>query len=170
MDLTVFPERGEWRARLDDGRVWPCVIGRGGVTAAKREGDGATPLGRWPVRRVLYRADRLCAPGTSLPVAPIAPADGWCDDPASPAYNQPVYLPCESGHEALWRADGLYDLLAVLGFNDDPPIPGKGSAIFLHCARGDGTPTAGCVALERAALHTVLRAMAPGSHVAVTAA
>ena len=170
MDLTVFPDRGEWRARLDDGRVWPCVIGRGGVTAAKREGDGATPLGRWPVRRVLYRPDRLPHPETRLPVAPIAPDDGWCDDPASPAYNQPVQRPCESSHEALWRDDDLYDLLAVLGVNDDPPIPGRGSAIFLHCAPADGTATAGCVALERTALDTVLRVMAPGSYVAVTAA
>jgi len=167
MNLTVFPGPRGWLARLDDGRTWPCVLGRTGVTADKREGDGATPLGGWPVRRVLYRPDRLCEPETDLPCTPIAPDDGWCDDPASPAYNQPVKLPFDGGHEALWRADGLYDLLVVLGFNDDPAVPGMGSAIFLHCAPPGGRPTAGCVALERDGLEAVLRGMGPGSRVAV---
>ncbi|SDG24667.1 L,D-transpeptidase catalytic domain [Limimonas halophila] len=167
MDLTVFPTADGWRARLDDGRVWPCVIGRSGTTATKAEGDGATPLGAWPVRRVLYRPDRLSEPETSLPLSAIAPDDGWCDDPANPHYNRPVKLPFDGGHEVLWRDDGLYDLVVVLGHNDDPPTPGAGSAIFLHRMRPDGAPTEGCVALEPAALAAVVRALRPGSRIVI---
>jgi L,D-peptidoglycan transpeptidase YkuD (ErfK/YbiS/YcfS/YnhG family) len=114
-----------------------CALGRSGVTeaAAKREGDGATPLGDWPIRRLLYRRDRLPEhglPATALAAKPIGPNDGWCDDPGDPAYNRPVSLPYAASHERLWREDGAYDLVVVLGHNDDPPVPGMGSAIFLH--------------------------------------
>lgn len=136
-----------------DGWVrWPggsarCALGRGGIRTDKREGDGATPVGRFPLRHVLYRPDRLAPPATALPVAPIAPEDGWCDDPADPAYNRPVRLPYPARHEELWRADEVYDVIVVLGHNDDPVVPGAGSAVFLHVARPDYAPTAGCVAL-----------------------
>ncbi len=134
-----------------------CALGRGGVRPDKREGDGATPVGRFPLRRVLYRPDRLARPATALPCAPIAPEDGWCDDPADPAYNRPVRLPHPARHERLWREDGLYDVVAVLGHNDDPVVPGAGSAIFLHVARPDLGPTEGCIAL---ALPDLLRLLA----------
>ena len=129
------------------GRAWRCALGRGGIRADKREGDGATPVGRFALRRLLYRADRLAAPPTALPVAPIGPHDGWCDDPAHPAYNRPVTLPFAASHERLWRDDAVYDVIVVLGHNDAPPAPGLGSAIFLHVARPDLAPTEGCVAL-----------------------
>ncbi|HMO43233.1 MAG TPA: hypothetical protein PKB04_07905, partial [Phenylobacterium sp.] len=98
-------------------RAFPRAIGKGGMVAAqaKREGDGASPLGAWPLRRVLYRPDRGPAPRTALPVSPITPDDGWCDDPAHPDYNRPVKRPFDASHEALWREDGLYDLVVVLG-------------------------------------------------------
>lgn len=148
-----------------------CAFGPAGVTAgeAKREGDGATPAGTWPMRRALHRADRGPAPRTALPLAEIAPDDGWCDDPADPAYNRPVKLPYPASAEAMWRQDGLYDIVVILGHNDDPPVPGKGSAIFLHCARPDYGPTQGCVALARADLEAVLALAAPGDALEVTA-
>lgn len=131
------------------GRRWRCALGRGGVRTDKREGDGATPAGRFPLRRVLYRADRLAAPETALPRAAIAGDDGWCDDPADPAYNRPVKRPYAASHERMWREDALYDVVVVLGHNDDPPVPGLGSAVFLHVARADYGPTEGCVAMAR---------------------
>jgi len=140
-----------------------CVLGRGGVRGDKREGDGATPLGCWPLRRVLFRPDRLAAPRTILPVRALAPTDGWCDDPGDPAYNRPVALPFPASAETLWRADGLYDVIVVLGHNDDPPVPGAGSAIFLHVARPDWGPTQGCVALPRPDLLALLAALPEGS-------
>ncbi len=151
--------------RFQLGARWTrCALGRGGVIAAadKREGDGATPLGAWPMRRVLYRADRGVAPASALPTAPIAPDDGWCDDAGDAAYNQPVRLPYAGRCERMWRDDGLYDLVVVLAHNDDPPVPGLGSAIFLHCASPDFKPTEGCVALARGDLEALLALARPG--------
>lgn len=138
------------------GRRFACALGRGGVRSNKREGDGATPAGRFPLRRVLYRPDRVTPPRTALPVAPLAPHDGWCDDPAHPLYNRPLRLPHEARHEALWRAGRVYDLIVVLGHNDAPVVPDAGSAVFLHVAQPDYTPTAGCVAVAAGDLLTIL--------------
>lgn len=145
-------------------RRYRCALGRGGISADKREGDGATPAGRFALRRVLYRADRVPRPATGLPVAAIGPRDGWCDDPADAAYNKPVCLPYGARAEALFRADGLYDILAVIGHNDDAVLPGAGSAIFLHLARLDHGPTEGCVALAAEPLREAL-ALADASSV-----
>ena len=141
---------------------WRCAFGRGGVRVDKREGDGATPAGLWPLRRVWYRADRVATPETSLPVRAIAEADGWCDDPASPDYNRLVVLPHPARHERLWRADGLYDVLVEIGHNDDPPRAGLGSAIFMHVARPGYAPTEGCVALRIEDLRVALRSCDAG--------
>jgi L,D-peptidoglycan transpeptidase YkuD (ErfK/YbiS/YcfS/YnhG family) len=142
-------------------RTCRCALGHGGVRIDKREGDGATPVGRFPLRRVLYRPDRLSAPTTLLPVAPLAPLDAWCDDPADPQYNRPVRLPYAARHEELWRTDALYDVIVVIGHNDAPVVPGKGSAIFLHLASADYRPTRGCVALTRQDLLDVLTGVGP---------
>ena len=157
MDILVTPTSGHrGTLRLGDD-AYACALGRSGVTANKHEGDGATPAGRFPLRAIRYRADRLTPPDTGLPAAAIDPADGWCDAPDDPAhYNRPVSLPHATSAERMWRDDGLYDLLVILGHNDAPPVPGLGSAIFLHCARIDGDgilgPTEGCVALPRTTL------------------
>jgi L,D-peptidoglycan transpeptidase YkuD (ErfK/YbiS/YcfS/YnhG family) len=143
-------------------RRWRCAFGPAGIRADKREGDGATPAGRFPLRRLLWRADRLARPATALPTAPIDSADGWCDDPTHADYNRQVRLPHPARAERLWREDGLYDLVVVLGHNDDPPVAGHGSAIFLHVARPDYAPTLGCVALARADLLDMLRDCRPG--------
>lgn len=140
------------------GRTFRAALGRGGVRADKQEGDGATPAGLLPLRRVLYRADRVPPPTCAVPIEPLAPDDGWCDDPVDPAYNRPVRLPYAASHEELWRTDALYDVIGVLGWNDTPPARGRGSAIFLHIARPDFAPTVGCIALAPADLASVLAA------------
>lgn len=129
----------------------PCVLGKGGILPAeqKREGDGASPAGCYPLRWVFYRPDRLATPATRLLSLPLTPEMGWCDDPTDPAYNRLVPLPFAASHEQLWRDDGLYDLILVLGHNDAPPRPGWGSAIFLHIARPGYLPTEGCIALAK---------------------
>ncbi|MCX7382148.1 MAG: L,D-transpeptidase family protein [Alphaproteobacteria bacterium] len=133
------------------GRTYRCALGRGGVRADKEEGDGATPLAVLPLRRVYFRADRVKIPVCAVP-------DGWCDDPTSRIYNQPVRLPCSARHEELWRRDALYDIIAVLGWNDAPVERRRGSAIFLHVARADYAATEGCVALALPDLREVLAA------------
>ncbi len=138
------------------GQRYRAALGHGGITTDKREGDGATPAGPLPLRRVLFRADRVARPRAAVPVVLLAPNDGWCDDPADPAYNRLVRLPCAASHEALWRDDGLYDIIGVLGWNDDPPRRDRGSAIFLHLARPDYAPTEGCIALSRPDLLALL--------------
>ena len=148
-----------------------CALGPAGVVPAaqKREGDGASPAGVWPIRRVLYRPDREAPPQTELRVAAIEPDDGWCDAPDDPAYNRPVKLPHPASAERMWREDNLYDLVVILGHNDDPPVPGLGSAIFLHLARPDYAPTHGCVAVARSDLEALLRAARPGDAVEIRA-
>lgn len=138
-------------------RLRACV-GRGGVTRYKREGDAATPQGLLVLRRVLFRADRLAPPVCAVPREPLAPDDGWCDDVGHPDYNRMIRLPHPARHEALWREDAVYDLIGVLGWNDDPVEPGRGSAIFLHVARPDYRPTDGCIALALPDLLSVLKA------------
>jgi len=140
------------------GQAWRCALGRGGMRADKQEGDGATPIGLLPLRRVLYRADRGAAPQAAVPVEPLAPDEGWCDDPSHADYNRRIRLPHPARHEELWRADHVYDLIGILGWNDAPVQRGRGSAIFLHLARPGYAPTEGCVALEAADLRALLAA------------
>ena len=106
---------------------------------------------------------------TGLPVGPIDEADGWCDDPADAAYNQPVRLPFAPSHERLWRDDHLYDLIVIIGHNDSPPVPFRGSAVFMHLARPGWTPTEGCIALARPDLETLLALLAPGDEIEILA-
>ena len=148
-----------------------CSIGKGGMIAAadKREGDGASPIGSWEMKRVFYRADKIEAPITGLSLVPISENDGWCDDPDDPLYNRPVTLPYPARHEKLWREDDVYDIVVELGHNDDPPVPGLGSAIFLHVAKPDYAPTEGCIALSEADLRNVLKLAQPGSRLEISA-
>jgi L,D-peptidoglycan transpeptidase YkuD (ErfK/YbiS/YcfS/YnhG family) len=152
---------------LCPGEALACAIGRTGIRRDKREGDGATPAGSFPLRRVLYRPDRGARPETGLPVEALDPRDGWCDDPEDPAYNTQVRLPHGGGSERLWRGDHLYDIIVVIGHNDDPVVPGAGSAIFLHVAGEGLAPTEGCVALEEPALRRLLAALGPGDAIAI---
>jgi L,D-peptidoglycan transpeptidase YkuD (ErfK/YbiS/YcfS/YnhG family) len=131
--------------------VLPAIIGRNGFVAArnKREGDGATPCGRWPLRKIYYRADRINCPSTPICCQSLQPESGWCDDVMSADYNRYITRPFAFRHEQMWRTDAAYDFVGALGYNDAPVISGHGSAIFLHCIAAGKTSTAGCVAVSR---------------------
>jgi len=139
------------------------ALGRSGMKALKREGDGATPLGRFPIREVLYRTDRISRPRTGVPCRVIRKRDGWCDDPSDRNYNRPIKLPSRRSAEGMMRADELYDVVVVLGYNDRPRVRGRGSAIFMHLARPGYTPTEGCIALSRGDMLALLRHLRPGT-------
>jgi len=169
-----MPPSSVFEATAGGNLRWPggagrCVFGRNGAIAAsaKREGDGATPIGEWPMRRIYYRPDRLGAPRSRLPVEALNPQSGWCDDPGSSSYNQAIALPFTLSHEKLWRADGLYDVIVALGYNDAPVVAGRGSAIFLHIAAPNWSPTEGCVATDLAALLALAGQAAPGDSLAI---
>jgi L,D-peptidoglycan transpeptidase YkuD (ErfK/YbiS/YcfS/YnhG family) len=154
--------------------TWPsgetrAICGRGGVRADKREGDGASPEGIFPLLYGFYRADRIARPESGLPMTALQPNHGWVDDPADPNYNRLVTLPYAASHEEMWLADGLYDLVVVIGYNTDPVVPGRGSAIFLHVARPDFSPTAGCIAIARDTLAALLGLLGPGSTITIRA-
>lgn len=148
MDLFLHRANDGSHELALEGATLPCAIGKGGVRRNKREGDGATPVGRFPFRRVFYRTDRL-GPLAGCPSAiPIESDHGWSDDPADPQhYNRLVKLPYAYSHERLMREDAVYDVVVELGYNDTPPEPGRGSAIFMHVARPDYSGTEGCIAL-----------------------
>lgn len=159
----------EWR-----GKIYQCAVGRNGVAkeGEKREGDGRTPSGTFPLRGLYYRPDRIAREALPARLQPIAlsPGDGWCDEPADPQYNRPVRLPYAASHEELWRRqDDLYDLILVVGYNDDPVVPGRGSAIFMHVARTGYAPTAGCVALSVKDLMEILASLEPQSRIRIVA-
>ena len=129
---------------------FPCSVGRGGLTTDKVEGDGATPIGEHRIVDMLYRADRIARPCDWA--TPIGPNDLWSDEPADIAYNSQVKVPYHHSHEALRRADPMYDLILVTDWNYPNADAGKGSAIFIHQWRRPRYPTAGCIAVSRANL------------------
>ena len=156
--------RAQARVALAHG-VRPAALGRSGIRALKREGDGGTPSGRFAVRQVLYRADRMQRPRTLLPLRAIRNHDGWCEDPSDRNYNRLVKLSPRSNADRLKREDQLYDLVLVLGYNDRPRMRGRGSAIFVHLVRPGFTPTAGCIALSRHDLLMLLAEVRSGSSI-----
>jgi len=162
VDLAYRAGRLSW----PDGDA-PAACGRGGVRADKREGDGVTPAGRFALLPGFYRADRIAPPPGHLAMTALRPNDGWVDDPLDPGYNRLVSLPYPAHHEAMWRDDGLYDLVVPIGYNSDPPLPGRGSAIFLHVAQADFAATEGCVAIARDVLVRVLGLLGPGSMITI---
>ncbi len=161
-DLLV----GRWGVRFC-GRRFPASIGRGGISANKAEGDGATPAGAHRISAVLYRAGRIGRAELPSGGRRIGPQDFWSDDPRDPAYNRPVRAPHRFGHERLFRADPIYDLILITDWNTRPAVPGSGSAIFLHQWRGPGHLTAGCVAFRRDHLIWIARRLRPWTRVLV---
>ena len=157
MEIKVY---GGGRLVMGD-REYRCALGRSGLTMDKREGDGGTPVGRFPLRAVLYREDRLGQPDSCLPTERILDTDGWCDDPSDPQYNRHVNLPYQASAENLHRQDRLYDIIVILGYNDQPVRPGRGSAIFFHIASPDYKPTEGCVAVSHVDMYEILRQVTP---------
>ena len=153
--------------RLGPGPTLPCALGRGGLVHEKREGDGGTPAGcSLQILRGWYRPDRFARPRSLVPLAPLPRGLGWCDESGAALYNRAAPLPLNIGHETMWRRDGLYDVVLVLDWNIAPRRAGRGSAIFLHCAKnheprqGEAmrprvrtlrlAPTLGCIALAPA--------------------
>lgn len=168
--LRVVPRVGDRRTGLllAAGAVIPCALGNAGIVQVKREGDGGSPRGRLRLRGGVFRADHVARPRTALPLRPTQPRDGWCDDACDRRYNRPIALPAPGvSAEALWRSDGLYDVVIDLDHNRGPIRPGRGSAIFLHIARPGHRPTEGCVALERADLLRLLRRLGPRTHLVI---
>ncbi|WP_353198048.1 L,D-transpeptidase family protein [Sandarakinorhabdus sp.] len=170
--MTIFHANPTTHSITGLGQTHPASFGKGGYCPApdKREGDGKTPLGLWPIRAALLRPDRLPTPRTALPWRWLRPWDGWSDAITDPAYNRPVFMPHPFSAESLWRDDHAYDLILILAHNDAPPTPGLGSAIFWHCRQPDGRPTEGCAAQDRETLFHWLEAMAPGDAVSILAA
>lgn len=146
---------------------WPCALGRGGIRALKREGDGATPRGRFGLDSAYYRADKLRRSPFALPLRAISRDLGWCDATSDRNYNRSVRHPYPASAECMWREDGLYDLVVVLGYNIRPRIKGRGSAIFMHVARQGLPPTEGCIALRRDHLVRVLGMVRPRTRIVV---
>lgn len=161
--------KGQYRLSFD-GLTMRCAVGRSGLILDKKEGDGGTPIGIWPLRRVFYRADKVKKPETRLHVVEIGPADGWCDAPADKNYNRLVKLPYPASAEDMWRSDDIYDIVVELGYNDEPVVPGKGSAIFLHLSRKDYNATAGCVAVSLKDMRSLLARCEPGVEIHVDGA
>ena len=167
--LRVRPKPGE-RTRgwlLAGPLAVPVALGRGGIRANKREGDGGTPRGTFRLRRLWWRADRMTRPMTQLPVRPIRSDDGWCEDPRDRHYNQPIRLKPDHPGDRLKRADHLYDLIIELDHNTRPRIAGRGSAVFVHMARPGFAPTAGCVALKADALRRLLARIGPRTRIVI---
>lgn len=152
------------RGLLAWGHRLPCTIGRGGITTAKREGDGATPAGLHRIAGLLYRPDRLALPAPWA--RPIGPRDLWSDDPRDPAYNTLVRAPHSMSHEVLRRADPLYDLILLTDWNADGK-PERGSAIFLHRWRRPCAPTEGCIAVSPLDIAWLAARAAPGTRLLV---
>lgn len=138
------------------GFALPVALGRSGILANKREGDGGSPRGRFGIIRLWWRADRLPRPATRLPARPIGPRDAWCEDPRDRRYNRPIRIPDSATGDRLRREDALYDLVIELDHNTRPRVAGRGSAVFIHVARPGFLPTAGCVALDARALSRLL--------------
>jgi L,D-peptidoglycan transpeptidase YkuD (ErfK/YbiS/YcfS/YnhG family) len=145
----------------------PVALGRGGIRANKREGDGGTPRGTFRLRRLWWRADRAARPRTLLPMRRIRGDDGWCEDPRDRHYNQPVRLAPDDPGDRLKRADHLYDVIVELDHNTRPRIAGRGSAVFVHVARPGFAPTAGCVALTASALRRLIARTGPRTRLVI---
>jgi L,D-peptidoglycan transpeptidase YkuD (ErfK/YbiS/YcfS/YnhG family) len=149
------------------GQTIPVALGRSGIRANKREGDGATPKGTFRPLRLWWRADRHPRPQTFLPARAIGPEDAWCEDPADRHYNQPVRLNSNRGGDRLTRDDHLYDFIIEIDHNTHPRIAGGGSAVFLHLARQDFSPTAGCVSMKRGAMLRLLKRLGPETRIVI---
>ena len=130
------------------GLQFRCSLGRSGRKWRKREGDGATPMGVWQLRRLFYRADRMRPPRSGIVARPIRDVDGWCETLGDRNYNRLVPIPYASEHEFMKRVDGLYDVVVELSHNERPRVQGHGSAVFFHLRRADGSPTAGCIGVS----------------------
>jgi L,D-peptidoglycan transpeptidase YkuD (ErfK/YbiS/YcfS/YnhG family) len=167
--IRISPAAGDPRRGwlIAGGTTLPVALGRGGIRANKREGDGGTPKGTFQPRRLWWRADRYPRPRTHLPVRAISPEDAWCEDPSSRHYNQPMRLGRDQASDRLKRDDHLYDFIVEIDHNISPRIKGRGSAVFLHLARENFAPTAGCVSMTRSAMLRLLARLGPRTKIVI---
>jgi L,D-peptidoglycan transpeptidase YkuD (ErfK/YbiS/YcfS/YnhG family) len=147
--------------------AFPVALGRGGILANKREGDGGTPRGTFRLKQLWWRADRDPRPITGLPVRRIGPADAWCEDPDNPRYNQPIRVPPGEGGDRLRREDQLYDLIIEIDHNTRPRVARRGSAVFIHVARPGLAPSAGCITMPKGRLRGLLRKLGPDTRIVI---
>jgi L,D-peptidoglycan transpeptidase YkuD (ErfK/YbiS/YcfS/YnhG family) len=145
----------------------PVALGRGGIRANKREGDGGTPRGSFHPRKLWWRADRFPRPRTFLSTRAITPTDAWCEDPNDRHYNRPIRVARNHEGDRLRRADHLYDFIVEIDHNTRPRVAGRGSAVFLHLARENFGPTAGCVSMTRSAMLHLLRRLGPRTRIVI---
>jgi L,D-peptidoglycan transpeptidase YkuD (ErfK/YbiS/YcfS/YnhG family) len=145
----------------------PVALGRAGIRANKREGDGGTPRGRFRPVRLWWRADRLPRPLTQLPVRPIGRTDAWCEHPGDRHYNRPFRRSASEPGDRLWRQDRLYDIIVEIDHNTRPRIAGRGSAVFVHVARPGFAPTAGCIALKPRDLRMLVRRLSQKTRIMI---
>lgn len=145
----------------------PVMLGRAGIRANKREGDGATPRGRFRLIRLWWRADRHPRPRTGLPATRIDRHIAWCEDSTDRRYNRPFRRSANEPGDRLWRDDRLYDFIIEIAHNARPRIAGRGSAVFLHVARPDRGPTAGCIAFGANDLQRLLGQLGPRTRIEV---
>jgi L,D-peptidoglycan transpeptidase YkuD (ErfK/YbiS/YcfS/YnhG family) len=148
-------------------QAWPVALGRGGILADKREGDGATPRGRFRLVRLWWNPERGLRPTTRLPVRRIAADDAWCEDPADRRYNRPVKMATNGAGDRLRRADHLYDLIIEIDHNTRPRIARRGSAVFIHLARPGLAPTAGCVTMPKSRLRRLVGQVGAGTWIII---
>jgi L,D-peptidoglycan transpeptidase YkuD (ErfK/YbiS/YcfS/YnhG family) len=167
--VTIRPAAGNLQRGwlTGGGLAIPVALGRGGIRANKREGDGATPRGTFRPRQLWWRADRHVRPQTRLRTRPISPEDAWCEDPSDRHYNQPLRFGPDRGGDRLTRGDHLYDFIVEIDHNTRPRIAGRGSAVFLHLARENHGPTAGCVSMTRSAMLQLLRRLSPRTRIVI---
>jgi L,D-peptidoglycan transpeptidase YkuD (ErfK/YbiS/YcfS/YnhG family) len=149
------------------GLAIPVALGRGGILANKREGDGGTPRGTFLPRKLWWRADRFRRPRTFLPTRAITPTDAWCEDPNDRHYNRPIRVARNHKGDRLQRKDHLYDFIVEIDHNTRPRVAGRGSAVFLHLARDNFGPTAGCVSMTRSAMLHLLRRLGPRTRIVI---
>jgi L,D-peptidoglycan transpeptidase YkuD (ErfK/YbiS/YcfS/YnhG family) len=151
-----------------DGISFFCVFGRDGVTKDKVEGDWKTPIGTFPIKKIFYRKDKIPNLETQIESTPLSPDDAWCDDIEKEEYNTFIKLPFDGSYENLWRDDDMYDIIIILGYNDEPIIKGKGSAIFIHIAKENMEYTKGCLAIKKEDMLTLVKNISLNSEIEIS--
>ena len=134
-----------------------CAIGKRGIGLKKKEGDKITPKGKFKIKSILFRKDRIKSLKSNIKVKNITKNMGWCDDPKANSYNQLIKFPFMFSAEKLYRKENTYDIIIVLNYNIDPIVKNKGSAIFLHIARKNYQKTNGCIAIKKPHMKKIIK-------------
>jgi len=144
-----------------------CVVGKRGIGNKRKEGDLITPKGKYKIKYILYRKDRIKKIQSKIRKIAIRKNMGWCDDPKSKNYNKLIKLPSEFSHEKLYKKENIYDIILVLNYNMKPVIKNKGSAIFIHVAKKKFRKTEGCVAIKKNYLLRIIKDLKKNTEVRI---